>query len=257
MERNNRMNDDQEYQIYLKMINENLKSNGGFFIDIGASDGISISNSYHLANNINWKGISIEADIGKYQNLLKNQSRIEIIKINELITPDNIINLLKKHNCPKEINFLTLDIDGYDYYVLEQILKNYSCQTIMVEINEKIPHPIEFTVEYIPGYFWQGDHFYGMSLTKFYSLCKQMGFTIIDYKKCNAVAVRNDLLNFNYIPKSVSELYNSGYRDYKDIQPWYNENIKNWLSKSPEDALKSINEFFKNKSKYSINIGEF
>lgn len=46
-------------------------------------------------------------------------------------------------------------------------------------------------------------------------------------------------------------------QEYQIYLKMINENIKNWLSKSPEDALKSINEFFKNKSKYSINIGEF
>lgn len=254
MERHDTMN---EHQIYLNMINQNLKSTGGFFIDIGASDGITISNSYHLANDNNWRGISIEYDSNKFKSLLRTQARSEIIKLNELITVNNIIGILKNNDVPKEINFITIDIDGYDYHILKQILNNYSCQTIMVEINEKIPHPIEFTVDYTEDYFWQGDHFYGMSLTKFYTLCKEMGYTITDYVKSNAIAVRTDLLETDYIPKSIAELYDYGYRNYVDIQPSYNENVKHWLSESPETALKNINEFFRDKSKYTIDIGKF
>ena len=33
---------------------------GGFFLDIGAADGITINNTYYLEKELEWKGICIE-----------------------------------------------------------------------------------------------------------------------------------------------------------------------------------------------------
>lgn len=243
-----------EYQLYLNLIFKNLKSNKGFFVDIGASNGISFSNTYHLANNPNWSGLSIEYDSIKYTELLKNQPREEITKEKVKITVDNVIEVFKKNNVPETINFLSIDIDGYDYYVLDKILSNYNCEVIIAEINEKIPPPITFTVEYDPNYWWGCNHFYGMSLSQLNLLTKIHPYTITDYIKCNAIMVNNNQLDQNYIKKSIQTLYDEGYRLFEHVQPSYNDDVKHWLFLSPEEAIEEINKTFKNFSRYRIGI---
>lgn len=54
----------------------NEKKEAGVFVDIGAHDGIQISNSYFFEKDLNWKGICIEARPDIFQALKKNRSCI-------------------------------------------------------------------------------------------------------------------------------------------------------------------------------------
>jgi FkbM family methyltransferase len=49
------------------------KQNNLFFVDVGAYDGITWSNSIALEENYNWKGICIEANPIAYQKLFKSR----------------------------------------------------------------------------------------------------------------------------------------------------------------------------------------
>ena len=50
------------------------KKENGTFVDIGAHDGISLSNSYFFEKCRNWKGLCIEPIPMSYENLIKNRS---------------------------------------------------------------------------------------------------------------------------------------------------------------------------------------
>lgn len=48
----------------------------GFFLEIGADDGVRFSNCKFFEDNLNWKGIAIEARQRAYNNLKKNRNCI-------------------------------------------------------------------------------------------------------------------------------------------------------------------------------------
>jgi FkbM family methyltransferase len=50
----------------------NHKRNG-YFIDIGANNGINLSNTYVLEKNYNWKGLCVEVDDNLFEELKKNR----------------------------------------------------------------------------------------------------------------------------------------------------------------------------------------
>ena len=236
------------------LLGNHVNFNSGFFVDIGASDGITDSNSYKYAHDNNWSGISIEFVKNKYNKLLVNQPSSNVKKVNTKVTPDNIIDILQENKCPDTIDLLSLDIDGYDYYVLESILSNYDCRVAILEINEKIPVPIKFSVSYDSDYFWDGTHFYGMSLSKLHELTEKLNYTIVDYLHSNAIIVKNDSLLSNHKKQSIEELYDNGYKKNQSVQPRHNQNVKYWLDLNPEDAVKEINKFFHPRQNYEINL---
>ncbi len=57
----------------------------GVFVDIGANDGLSHSNTWFYEKNLGWKGICIEPSPTTYQELVKKRSSI---CINGAITPE-------------------------------------------------------------------------------------------------------------------------------------------------------------------------
>lgn len=58
-----------------QILNENFFKNKkqGFFIDIGAHDGITINNTYYFEKNLDWKGIAIEPIPQIFETLKKNR----------------------------------------------------------------------------------------------------------------------------------------------------------------------------------------
>ena len=229
----------------------------GFFVDIGAGDGGTSSNTEFLALNETWKGLSIEMNDTKFVTLCERQPRTEHTKLRLRITPHNVIDIFEKWNVPNHIDFLSIDIDGYDYYVLAKILENYSVGVIEAEINEKIPYPVKFTVQYGDDYEWQGNHFYGMSIAKLEELMKTAGYTIIELLQINAFCVKDDILGKNtpFKYRTVEEIYKEGY---KDNQIDYNYDVRSWLDESPTQAISSINNTFKSlgvtEDKYEIGL---
>jgi hypothetical protein len=55
----------------------NNKKNG-YFIEVGAYDGVGDSNTYFLEKVLDWNGISIEANENKFFELCNNRSSINI-----------------------------------------------------------------------------------------------------------------------------------------------------------------------------------
>ena len=62
----------QDFWVSCEVFNE---KRGGYFVDIGANDGVSISNTYLLERKYGWQGICVEANPGIY-NLLKRNRRV-------------------------------------------------------------------------------------------------------------------------------------------------------------------------------------
>lgn len=52
------------------------KKESGTFLDIGANDGIAISNTYFFEKELGWKGMCVEPYKKKYDDLIKNRNCI-------------------------------------------------------------------------------------------------------------------------------------------------------------------------------------
>lgn len=193
-----------------------------YCVDIGASDGINMSNTHQLFKS-KWKGLAVECDQDKFYKLADSFKNFDVDLAKTFVTPDNVLNMFESFDVPKDFGLLSLDIDGYDYYVLEKILEEYKPSIICAEINEKIPPPIKFTVKYKKGYFWNNSHFYGQSLAMLDELCVANNYNLAEVHYNNAFYVSNKLLKRKM---SVEEGYNTGYKNKKDRKekfPWNSE----------------------------------
>lgn len=106
----------------------------GFFLDIGAYDGIQTSNTYTLETELGWSGICIEANPIVFNALLRNRKakclHVAILDYNgecefgtdainkppfTIIPCDTLENILETNNAPTEIDYLSIDIEGCEY----------------------------------------------------------------------------------------------------------------------------------------------
>lgn len=155
----------QDAWVYGEVFNE--KSHG-FFVDLGAHDGILLSNTYILEKRYNWSGICIEANPLTYQSLVANRDCICVNKcvdhhhgkvtfaLNDtnggIIAEDcdndsderstetveldalPLIELLREHNAPKNIDYLSVDIEGAeDRALLNFPFDQYTFRCITIE----------------------------------------------------------------------------------------------------------------------------
>jgi len=145
----------------LKVIEFYNNKKNGFFIEIGASNGIELSNTYLLETQYDWKGICCEPVPGKFEQLKKNRPNSICIKeavynqsgnictfdiahhydllsgISENIDAHkhlvdknktsiqvqtiSLLDVLKNANAPSFIEYMSLDTEGSEF----EIIKNF------------------------------------------------------------------------------------------------------------------------------------
>lgn len=215
-----------------------------YCVDIGASDGVSMSNSYALYR-AGWNGLAVECDPRKFATLAAVHDASPTIHLAKcMVTPVNVLALLQANDVPETFGFLSLDIDGYDYFVLDVLLSQYRPALICAEINEKIPPPICFTVSWNPDYFWRGDHFFGQSIAQVGLLCERHRYALVELHYNNVFLVPVELASRPGL--SPEEAYRTGYLnqpDRKEKFPW-NQNVEDWLHLPPAEVLAAIQAFF-------------
>ncbi len=169
----------------------NNKENG-FFVEFGATDGYSLSNTYLLEKEYGWKGILAEpAKIWK-PKLLKNRNCFiedkcvwtksgEIIQFIETDTAElstidlfvdadrhsqnrkgrktyevetiSLNDLLKKYNAPAVIDYLSIDTEGSEFDILNSFnFSGYKINIITVEHNATEKREMIFDLLTSKGY---------------------------------------------------------------------------------------------------------
>lgn len=115
-------------------------------VEFGAWDGIHFSNSFHLIKNDNYRSVLIEADKIKFSELQKNLAPFDTILLNEFVTFDGqnkLDNILSRTPIPSNFDFLSIDIDGNDYWIFES-LNAYRPKIICIEYNPSIPNEVDY-----------------------------------------------------------------------------------------------------------------
>jgi hypothetical protein len=93
-------------------------------VEIGVQSGSECCSKI-LWSTMGFKGLMFDND---HENKAINLHKAHV-------TIDNVLDLLKSHNVPLEPDFLGIDIDSYDFYVLHTILKVYTPRVLIVETN--------------------------------------------------------------------------------------------------------------------------
>jgi len=91
------------------------------------------------------------------------------------VTAENINSLLEAHHCPKEIDLLSLDVDGNDWH-LWHALKATRPRVVVVEYNASCGNWTDMLVPYRPDFQWDGHTtYFGASYQAFYLLGQFLG----------------------------------------------------------------------------------
>ena len=150
-------------------------------VDLGAGDGMYLSNTRIFVES-GWNACLIDGN-GTGENGVKKA----------FITRENILSLIE--GTPNEFDLLSIDLDGNDIYILEEILTHYSPRLIVSEVNGSINPEKSLTIPYNAAHEWENDNHYGYSLAARHKLAQKFGYTIIcNHLNLNLFYLRNDIL---------------------------------------------------------------
>lgn len=216
----------------------------GFFVEFGAVDGMWISNTRLLHEN-GWEGVMIEPDPSLYVELCRNYPEGSgVLPLNYFVVHSNqdprglLFDQIRQIHFPdREIDFLSIDVDGADYY----ILKSLQCRpkVICVEANlnwhplmtEEIPESVALQNLQQP-------------LQVYINLAKQMGYEPICLT-INLFLIRKDLFPyFTDVPTDALTLWKDAFRVFLNKRSVVQKVNKLYKSYSTSGELFTIDTKF-------------
>lgn len=226
-------------------------------VDVGAGDGIRGSNTYALFLQ-GWRGVGFEGDERRARRLARAYRNLEGVEARQaLVTPGNVVTLLGEHSVPKDFGVLSLDIDSYDYWVLDAVLESFRPRVVVAEINEKIPPPVRFRVAFDPDFRLQ-HHFFGYSIASLEELCARHSYALLALEYNNAFVAPRELLDG--LPALDAETaYRVGYFDRPDRRERFprNHDMEALHSMTPEESIAFLKKFFaRHEGKYELSLAE-
>lgn len=182
-----------------------LQISVGYCVEFGASDGKSLSNTYNLLANKNWSGLLIEPSTDAYANLLDTyKDKRAVTCINTLIELEgyaSLDSLLGRANAPRDLDMISIDVDGIDYYIWES-LTTFRPKVVLIEFNPSIPNDVIFVQAKSISVHQ------GCSLAALIELGKKKGYELICATATNAFFIVAELYSLFNIPSNhITSLY--------------------------------------------------
>ncbi len=155
-------------------------------VEFGAWDGQFLSNVRRLVEQDNYSAVMIEADPVKFKDLVANYAANPRVKpLNRFVgftDADSLDTLLSPLGVPKDLDFLSIDIDGNDFQVW-QAVKTYRPKLVCIEFNPTIPTEVDYVQPSDPRVCQ------GSSLKAMCRLAKEKGYELISVITFNAFFV--------------------------------------------------------------------
>jgi glycosyltransferase involved in cell wall biosynthesis/SAM-dependent methyltransferase len=183
-----------------------LRVKDPFFVEFGAETGTEC-NTALLAQTYDWKGVMIEGGDASFAALRQNYTGFPKVRpVHAMVSRENIAGIFAANDVPKDLDLLSIDVDGNDYYLWEA-LADYRAGVVIIEINPAYPPPQRWVMAYNPGHVWQHDNYYGASLSSLTALGNRLGYALlgIDNNVVNAFFIRRDLLELSGFPERTPE----------------------------------------------------
>lgn len=182
-----------------------------YYIEFGAGNGHFGSNTKYLREKCGWTGLLLEGSC--QENDAINLHRA-------FITAENICDLFRKYDVPKEFDLISIDIDGNDFYVWKALCDEYRPRVVVIEFNQHFNFNEDAVMVYNSNNIWNGSEAFGASILAFFNLGRKLGYSLVyqESNGANLFFVRDDVLEsagatFMHI-NDVKSLYSGSPRNF-------------------------------------------
>jgi hypothetical protein len=188
--------------------------------------GGGLDNTTNLIINHGWNGLFFDGNLRKLRKGQQFYARCVDASIrppklqHSWVSPENVNELLERNSYSGEIDLLSLDMDGIDYWVWKDI-ESINPRVVVLEYNHALGPELSVTTPNRANFVWKGnkiskqryrgskvintlmgkevedrtDNYYGASLEAFVKLGKQKGYRLVGCESCeiNAFFIREDI----------------------------------------------------------------
>ena len=167
---------------------------------------VEIGFDFYQNNSLNFlskvrKGLFID---GSEDKVIKLKSIIALLYpfnninvVKKFIDKDNLNLIIDDHfHNNEEIDFFSIDVDGNDYYLFENL--KIRPKVICIEYNFWLGPDVKSSIPYDKNFTWEtGSMYFGASLNLLCELAKRKGYYLIALEShcVNAFFIRSDLKN--------------------------------------------------------------
>jgi hypothetical protein len=158
-------------------------------VELGCGNG-SECNSTNLILNHGWTGWLFDGNAVNVAGAQKFFARHPDTRIfpptctTSWLTRENINQVLADAGVPAEVDVLSLDIDGVDYWIWEA-LTHTNARIVVLEYNNVVPADLAVTVPYAKDFRFTQPDFMGVSLKAMAQLSRRKGYRLVG---CNRLA---------------------------------------------------------------------
>jgi hypothetical protein len=202
------------------------------FSEIGASSktflefgfGVVQNNSLRLILKEGWGGVLIDglgASVKAFNKALQKFGIPNVRAIQQFLDLQNLRATILDSGLPEQIDLLSIDVDGNDYWFWKDILSYLNPRVVVIEYNASLGPELPLVVPYDPFFAFHEKHpsgfYHGASLTALVRLAHEKGYALIgcDSKGVNAFFVRRDCLSSSVTEVLPAIAYRSNARRIK------------------------------------------
>jgi hypothetical protein len=207
-----------------------------FCVEFGAWDGKYLSNTWDLWHNKSWSAILIEGEKERVSDLEKSTKDFEKVRTyNAFVSPkgrNSLDNILTKLNAPTNLDLLSVDVDGDDYYIFESLTK-FTPRVVVIEYNPTIPPEIDLVQA-------EGE-FFGASAFAMVNLAEKKGYGLVCCTETNCFFVlQSEYPMLKIVGPSLDEVFVRDHLTYVITS----QDGRAFLSRKPTyvNAIESIPE---------------
>jgi hypothetical protein len=227
------------------------------FIEFGCGDFMEC-NTRFLLKKRNWKGLLLDCEKSNTKIIIQDSMfwKYDIRVINKKLDKNNINKILKDNNFIKDIGVLSLDIDGNDYWVLNEL--KFKPAIMVCEYNGIFGDNYQLTVPYDINFERTKKHysnlFFGASIFALIENLKKKNYFFVgtDSRGVNAFFVEKKY--FKIISNKINNIliYAPTHRESRDVN--YKQTFVDWPNQIKLIKEKEVFDIKKNKNIFIKNI---
>lgn len=206
----------------IQFLIQNTEIKNKIFVEFGVETYKEANTKFLLLNN-GWSGLIIDGDKNAMEKIASSDLhwKYDLKSIGNFITKDNINKIIKSAGIEGEIGLLSVDIDGNDYWVFE----NIDCinpQILIMEYNSMFGDTHKISVPYDENFVRSQKHYsnlyYGASIAALCDIANKKGYDLVGSNSFgnNLFFIRHDCnkLKIKLTPKEA--YVKSKFRESRD-----------------------------------------
>ena len=172
------------------------------------------NNSLRLVLKEGFSGVFIDGSklaVAQFKKATRAFGITDVIAVNAFLDLQNLEALIESNGLTGEIDLLSIDVDGNDYWFWEN-LTCISPRVVVIEYNASLGPDLSLTIPYEPTFNRIEKHatgfYHGASLAALERLGKKKGYSLVgsDGRGVNAFFVRDDCMTqgLEVVPSNVA-----------------------------------------------------